>query len=583
MNLNENNPLSLTQHKLLQACIDLKTTDTKTLAKHLHRSQATVRNQFQEIFGLLNVHGRYTALKTAEDNGWFTPNRRLADIGPTDAKLHHNIVTRIFSQFNADNYHDHWYQYSHQQVGEQVYAPSSLHPTGISYHTPVDCLYIKTDEINPLLYIKVTDIIERRQAETRLRHNENLFSTLIEQAATGMIVLDEQLRLQHINTLATQIFAAMRSWIGRNFSKIFSLLCGTKVGGQITDIFRHALITGERYIATEVFLLRQKQGIEKAYNWEIQRLVLPNGQPGVACYLTDITEKKQAEENLHIAAAAIETQNGIIVTDAHRVIIRVNQAFSRITGYSAEESIGQTPVFLRSGLHNEDFYECMWASVVTTGYWQGELWSKHKNGKIYLSWHTITAITGGDGTINHFVGSFTDISVQKQVLKTLLDARQPLDNHLTTPQEQLNNAKPAEITEAINVFIKTIEADKSNAKILLSKEIEATVLPFVNILKAASSNRIQSTCLIDVIENNLQQLVNDYGNATSLPTAYQQLTPIESQVASLVRQGLSTKSIAATLNSSPETINIHRKHIRKKLGLNNKASNLQSFLQSLSE
>ena len=69
----------------------------------------------------------------------------------------------------------------------------------------------------------------------------------------------------------------------------------------------------------------------------------------------DITERKQTEETLRIAAVAFETQDGIIVTDARGVILRLNRAFSRITGYSAEEVIGVTPSFLRSGLHGEDF------------------------------------------------------------------------------------------------------------------------------------------------------------------------------------------------------------------------------------
>jgi hypothetical protein len=74
MNHEAKNPLSLVQYKLLQACIELKTTDTKTLANHLHRSHATVRNQFQEILGILKVHSRYAALKTAEDEGWLFPS-----------------------------------------------------------------------------------------------------------------------------------------------------------------------------------------------------------------------------------------------------------------------------------------------------------------------------------------------------------------------------------------------------------------------------------------------------------------------------------------------------------------------------
>jgi DNA-binding NarL/FixJ family response regulator len=102
-------------------------------------------------------------------------------------------------------------------------------------------------------------------------------------------------------------------------------------------------------------------------------------------------------------------------------------------------------------------------------------------------------------------------------------------------------------------------------------------------LKGASTGRAQTSSLINILETNLRELVKSYGRAASLGAAYQQLTPIEAQVASMVRQGLATKAIAKTLNVSSGTVDIHRKHIRKKLGLDSKAINLHSHLVSLTE
>jgi DNA-binding NarL/FixJ family response regulator len=108
-------------------------------------------------------------------------------------------------------------------------------------------------------------------------------------------------------------------------------------------------------------------------------------------------------------------------------------------------------------------------------------------------------------------------------------------------------------------------------------------LPLLKKLKAVSSGRVQSTKLIGIIEGSLQQLVKSYGRAANLAAAYQKLTPIETQVASMIRQGLPTKSIASALNISSGTVSIHRKHIRKKLDLDGQEINLQSHLQSLAE
>ncbi len=302
--------------------------------------------------------------------------------------------------------------------------------------------------------------------------------------------------------------------------------------------------------------------------------------------LSDITQNKQAEEKQRIAAVAFETQDGIIVTDANKLILQVNQAFSRITGYSAEAAIGKPPALLNSDLHDEDFYRALWASVANNGYWQGEIWTKQKNGEVFPIWLTITAVTDAEDLITHFVGAFTDITAQKQAERILLDARERLENQVVTNKEELQKVKTetVEVNSALNILLKHRETDKSEAQIALSQGVAETILPFLKLLKAADTGRIQSTRLVDIIENNLNQLTKSFGSAeNNLPSVYLQLTRVEIQVASLVRQGLSTKAIATTLNLSSETINNHRKHIRKKLKLDGKANNLHSYLLSLTE
>ncbi|MDI1293080.1 MAG: EAL domain-containing protein [Methylobacter sp.] len=129
--------------------------------------------------------------------------------------------------------------------------------------------------------------------------------------------------------------------------------------------------------------------------------------------LTDISESKHAEQELRIAAVAFEAQEGIMITNANKVILRVNQAFTDITGYSAEELVGQTPHLFNSGRHNAAFYAEMWERVNHTGSWQGEIWDRRKNGDIYPKWVTITAVKDSNGVVSHYVGLHTDISARK--------------------------------------------------------------------------------------------------------------------------------------------------------------------------
>ncbi len=132
--------------------------------------------------------------------------------------------------------------------------------------------------------------------------------------------------------------------------------------------------------------------------------------------IQDITDRKMVERELRIAAIAFETQEGLMVTDANDVIIRVNQAFTDITGYLADEVIGQTPRLLKSGVHDATFYATMWKSIEQTGAWQGEVWNRRKNGELFPEQLTITAVKGGDqGEITHYVATMNDITKRKQI------------------------------------------------------------------------------------------------------------------------------------------------------------------------
>ncbi len=124
-------------------------------------------------------------------------------------------------------------------------------------------------------------------------------------------------------------------------------------------------------------------------------------------------EKRSVKADLRIAASAFEAQTGLMITDANGVIIRINQAFTDTTGYTAEEIVGQTSRILRSGRHDEDFYREMWISISRTGAWQGEIWDRRKNGEIYPEWLTISAVRNDEGIITHYVGAHLDITERK--------------------------------------------------------------------------------------------------------------------------------------------------------------------------
>ena len=171
----------------------------------------------------------------------------------------------------------------------------------------------------------------------------------------------------------------------------------------------------------------------------------------------------------------------------------------------------------------------------------------------------------------------------KESEKILLDSRNYLQQQVGEMTFQLKELRDEfeDVNTTLRVLLKNRDMDKSDAKDALVREMNQEVAPFLLKLKKSVRDHKQAR-LLDVLENNLRQLASSYGNTNASTLLFWQLTPVEIQVASMIKQGLSTKGIATALSLSPETINVHRKHIRKKLGLSGKATNLRNHLTSLS-
>lgn len=148
--------------------------------------------------------------------------------------------------------------------------------------------------------------------------------------------------------------------------------------------------------------------------------VMPLGKGvknGAVITHTDITKRKQAEEKLRLAARVFsDAHEGITITNAQGIIIEVNEAFTRITGYTREEALGENPRFLQSGRQDKAFYAAMWRSLTEQGHWSGELWNQHKNGEVIAEQISINSMRDADGSTLQYVAHFTDISERIKAL-----------------------------------------------------------------------------------------------------------------------------------------------------------------------
>lgn len=128
----------------------------------------------------------------------------------------------------------------------------------------------------------------------------------------------------------------------------------------------------------------------------------------------DVTSKLAMEREMQISAAVFENAaEAIVVTDLDGTILRVNPAFTAITGYTPREALGKTPRLLKSGRHDQPFYAEMWSAFKDKGRWEGEIWNRRKNGELYVEWLSITRIADGDA-VGGYVATFTDITQRKK-------------------------------------------------------------------------------------------------------------------------------------------------------------------------
>lgn len=149
-------------------------------------------------------------------------------------------------------------------------------------------------------------------------------------------------------------------------------------------------------------------------------IAIKNNNPDEIGKLTDTFNKMSlelgnSEKSMRLATSIYETNaDGILVTDENNIIIDVNPAFTRITGYTSDEVVGKNPKILKSGHHDEQFYKQMWQTILNEGSWQGVLWDKRKNSEEYISSTHISTIHRADGSIYRFVAQLSDITDKKR-------------------------------------------------------------------------------------------------------------------------------------------------------------------------
>ncbi|NOZ70715.1 MAG: PAS domain S-box protein [Chloroflexi bacterium] len=253
-------------------------------------------------------------------------------------------------------------------------------------------------------------IVKNKAAQKALQESERRFRTLIETAPVAMAVYTGDKKLYYANDLTVQLLGAkdieelkkhsVLDFVHPDFREFVNERVVRVAKGEIVEP------------AIEKFIRLDGKEIWVEVN---SRQITIDGQEAILAIIADITQRKHAEERLHLQSAALEAAaNAIVITDQQGSIQWANSAFTELTGYPVEDAIGENPRLLKSGKHDEAFYESLWQTILSGKVWHGEIINKRKDGRLYTEEMTITPVRSVEGEITHFIAIKQDITERKQ-------------------------------------------------------------------------------------------------------------------------------------------------------------------------
>jgi len=263
------------------------------------------------------------------------------------------------------------------------------------------------------LLVTIQDITHLQTATSTLAEEERRLRALLSTLGEGVIVRDTHGAIVLHNAAAARIFgledSQMRRFRADSGEVKYIREDGTDYPIDTLPAMR-TLRDGEGH--TGLVGIVRGDGSTR-WLWAHSQPVLDEAGAldAVVTTVADITHMREAETRLRLADKAIDhSADAIMITTAEGHILRVNPAFTRVTGYSADEVIGQTPAMFRSGRHDHAFYAQMWAAIRDSGSWQGDIWNRHKDGRLYVERLSISTVRDSADRATHYVAVFSDVT-----------------------------------------------------------------------------------------------------------------------------------------------------------------------------
>ena len=256
-----------------------------------------------------------------------------------------------------------------------------------------------------------TDMTERKRAEQAQQESAAQLRLVYDTASVAIFDVNMQGVITHANQRMAEMFAcSMETLIGSEYV--------AHIHPSEREIGRQKMLDLMASKIHSVDLERQywrDDGSEFLGHLTGRQIMDAEGRPiGLVGVIMDVTERRQLEEVQLLAATVLNAVGeGVFVTDAENRIISTNPAFTKITGFTREEALGQDPRMLASGQHGTEFYREMWERLNADGSWQGEIRNRRKSGEAFVEWLSINQVHNEQGTLKHHVAVFSDISDRK--------------------------------------------------------------------------------------------------------------------------------------------------------------------------
>ncbi len=259
-----------------------------------------------------------------------------------------------------------------------------------------------------LLGLMLKDTRQQALARENLRQNEAYLRAIIEAVPDLSLVLDEDGRYLKIETPDNNLlFSGATELLGKRLQDVLP-------ASQADLFLKFITCTLASNVPQTIEYDMQTQIGNRSFEGRARRLdTLIQGRRAVILMARDITDCIAYDQDRKVAAIAFESQQGMIITDNKTRIIKANKAFSRITGYTEADVIGQPTRILGSGRQGPEFYQELWRTLIEEGFWEGEIWNRRKNGEIFPEWLTISAARDNKGLVINYVASLTDITERK--------------------------------------------------------------------------------------------------------------------------------------------------------------------------